>query len=127
MSTPENEVAAPEPEGGAGETIEAYTGTAVRGSIWSILQTAGSKAIMLAVQWVLALVLLPTDFGLFAIALSTAAMLSICSPLPLMVLLVQRGPRLANALPKLMRITAVSSLALGLLIAASSYLSLIHI
>ena len=121
MSTPDNEVAAPEPEGGADETIGAYTGTAVRGSIWSLLQTAGSKGVMLVVQWILALVLLPTDFGLFAIALSTAAMLSICSPLPLMDLLVQRGPRLANALPNLMRITAVSSLGLGLLIAGSSY------
>jgi O-antigen/teichoic acid export membrane protein len=121
MSTPDHEVAPPEPEGGADETIKAYTGTAVRGSIWSILQTAGSKGIMLVVQWFLALILLPGDFGLFAIALSTAAMLSICSPLPLMDLLVQRGPRLANALPNLMRIASVSSVLLGLLIAASSY------
>jgi O-antigen/teichoic acid export membrane protein len=121
MSTHDQEVASPGPEDGADETIGAYTGTAVRGSVWSIFQTAGSKGIMLVVQWVLALVLLPADFGLYAIALSTAAMLSICSPLPLMDLLVQRGPRLANALPNLMRIAGVSSLLLGLFIAASAY------
>lgn len=121
MSTSDHEHAAREPEGAGSEEIGSYTGTAVRGSVWSILQTAASKGVMLVVQWILALVLLPADFGLFAIALSTAAVLTVCSPLPLIDLLVQRGPGLGRALPNLLRITAASSALLALVIASSSF------
>ncbi|MCH2143847.1 MAG: oligosaccharide flippase family protein [Phycisphaerales bacterium] len=95
-----------------------YTGAAVRGSIWSITQTIGSKGIMLVVQWLLATWLLPGDWGLAGIALAIAAALTICSPLPLVDLLVQRG--VTKALPNILRIATVTSVLLAIVIACSS-------
>jgi O-antigen/teichoic acid export membrane protein len=103
---------------GEGKSTPTYTGAAVRGSMWSMLQTAGSKGLMLIVQWMLAKLLLPGDWGIAAIALSIAAALTIFSPLPLVDLLVQRGVK--NALPNVLRIAAVTVIILAVVIAGSS-------
>ncbi|MAJ45706.1 MAG: hypothetical protein CBC35_00080 [Planctomycetes bacterium TMED75] len=96
--------------GGSGESGPAlsFKNKAIRGSTVSLAQTGVSRVISLACQVLFARMLMPSDFGLAAIAIGTMSLLTIASPLALEDVLVQRGKRLANVLPSAWRLMIIA-------------------
>ena len=105
-----------------GEEEQAYTSAAIRGSFWGIVQTVLSNGFKQIVFLILAWIVLPSDFGLFGIALATVTICMICSPLPLTDLLVQRRERMGRAIPNLMRIATIGALLMVPLIGGAAWL-----
>lgn len=127
MTDPGSEREAPPPgalesgdEGRGSRGPRGYKGDAIRGSLVSMIQTGVGRSLTLVCQIIFARLLVPSDFGLVAVALGINALLSVVRPESLKDLLVQRGERLANALPsawKLLSFASVAS-AVAILLAA---------
>lgn len=116
MSTPDSHEDRPptEPETGSSESGESgqkvsFKSKAIRGSAVSLAQTGVSRVISLGCQILFARMLMPSDFGLAAIAVGTMSLLTFASPLALEDVLVQRGKRLANVLPSAWRLMIVAA------------------
>lgn len=82
--------------GGSPDT-NSYLKRAVRGSTWNIGQSVAAKITGLVVQYFLARLLFPSDFGLLAMAMGWVTIVGFINPLSLGDLLVQRGAHFANA------------------------------
>jgi O-antigen/teichoic acid export membrane protein len=118
MTTDEHQGSPPDFQGV--DTDKSFANDAVRGSAWGFFQTVVSKILAIVIQLILARVLFPSDFGLVAIAVGTAAIFTFFSPLPIVDLLVQRGPRIGNAIVNAWRLCILCAIVIGVLIAASS-------
>ena len=82
--------------GGSPDT-NSYLKRAVRGSAWNVGQSVAAKITGLGVQWYLAILLFPSDFGLLAMAMGWVTIVGFVNPMSLGDLLVQRGAHFANA------------------------------
>ena len=130
MSTPDGHEDQPptEPETRSGEGGKSgpkvsFKSKAIRGSAVSLAQTGVSRVISLGCQVLFARMLMPSDFGLAAIAIGTMSLLTFASPLALEDVLVQRGKRLANVLPSAWRLMIVAACLTSAAIFLSSQLT----
>lgn len=112
----------PEDRGSKGPET-GFKGKAIRGSAIALLQTGFARSISLVCQIIFARLLVPSDFGLAAIAIGTISLLNLAHPETLEDLLIQRGKRLANALPSAWRLMTVTCLLTSAAILISTQLA----
>ena len=96
-----------------------YLKRAVRGSTWNLGQSIAAKITGLVTQIILARLLFPSDFGLLGIAVSLIAIVGFINPLSMGDLLVQRGPRFANAVTNVRRLALFGSISASILAGSS--------
>ena len=97
-----------------------YLKRAVRGSTWNLGQSIAAKITGLVTQILLARLLFPSDFGLLGIAVSLIAIVGFINPLSMGDLLVQRGPRFANAVTNVRRLALFGAISASILVISLS-------
>ena len=108
-----------DPSGGEPDS-NSYLKRAVRGSTWNLGQSIAAKITGLVTQIILARLLFPSDFGLLGIAVSLIAIVGFINPLSMGDLLVQRGPRFANAVTNVRRLALFGAISASILVIALS-------
>jgi PST family polysaccharide transporter len=93
---------------------------AIRGIPWTVLTYAGNRVLTLATMVVLARLLVPSDFGLVALAVLGVGLLSLFSGLGLGGVLIVRQDLDARAQGTVLTLLLVTGAALALLLAAGS-------
>ena len=97
-----------------------FKSKAIRGSAISLIQTVIARSISLVCQIIFARILIPSDYGLFAIAVGVMSILNLVSPDSVEDLLIQRGKRLANVLPSAWRFMTGSAILTSIAILIAS-------
>ena len=93
----------------------------ISGTAWSMASVLGAKIISLFAQIILARLLLPSDFGMAAIAIGITSLLFVANPIIASDLAIQRSDRITKVLARCQRLGMVAAILVFLAILVAAY------